>query len=168
MRFATGCGVALLAGLAGLALPLPAAAQAPPYPPPPPQGAAPPASPEAAEIARCLCLRQDMDALGADTAAKRVAYDRVRGELDRIDAELQQERATTDVNNPEAVARFRQKLAQRDALFQRSTGPVAGDLTGATTRYNDNVNEYNARCANRPRNPDLLAQVQATLTCPAR
>ena len=28
------------------------------------------------------------------------------------------------------------------------------------------MSEYNARCADRPRNPVLLNQVQATLVCP--
>jgi hypothetical protein len=71
-----------------------------------------------------------------------------------------------DVDNPQSVARFRQLLGQRDAVFQRSTSLAAGDLAGATERYNARVNEYNARCANRPRDPVLLDRVQATLSCP--
>ena len=42
----------------------------------------------------------------------------------------------------------------------------SGDLAGAIERYNARVNEYNARCANRPRDAVLLSRVQATLSCP--
>ena len=142
----------------------------PPYPPPPapPIAVAPaaPASPEAAEVAACLCLRQAVDALGADMSARQHAYDDVRGELARLDSQLEQQRARIDVNNPEAVGRFRQLLQQRDAVFRRSTGPVAGDLSAVVERYNSRVNEFNARCANRPRDPRLIESVQATLSCP--
>jgi len=157
---------------------LPVAAQAPVYPatpppiyPPPPAAPLPaapavPTSPEAAEIAHCLCLGQAVSALHADMDAKQRAYDAVRDELARLDAELQRARAGMNVDDPQSVARFRQLLEQRDAAFKRQTGLVTGELSDATARYNTRVGEYNSRCANRPRNPELLSQVQATLSCP--
>jgi hypothetical protein len=132
-----------------------ASAQAPP----------PPASPEAADIASCLCLKQEVDALSAETASRQRERDEIRSELDRIGAQLEAERARMDVNNPEAVARFRQLLERRDDLFRRSSGDVVAAVSGTTERYNARVGEYNGRCANRPRDPRLLAQVQATLSC---
>ena len=155
MRWALPFGLLLVAGLA-LFVTTPADAQAPP------------ASPEASAIAHCLCLHRDLGALGADMAAKRRAYDQLQHELAAVDAELQRERATIDVNNPDAIARFRQQLLQRDALFERSTGPAASDLAAAVARYNATVGQYNAQCANRPRDPVLLSQVAASLVCPAR
>jgi len=157
----------LWAGVAAFAAASPAVAQAPLYPPPPYQAVpTPPLSGEAGEIAACLCLRQAVDTLGADMAAKQRSRDAVNDELSRLDAEMQSARAGMDVNDPVAVARFRQLLAQRDAAFRRSTGLVTGDLSSVTARYNARVNEYNARCANRPRDPGLLASVQARLVCP--
>ena len=153
MRSARLCRAAVLWGTVAVAAASPAAAQAPP-------------SPEASEIATCLCLEQAVSALSADTAARQGSYAAVQDELTRLDAQLQSERAAMDVNNPQSVARFRQLLEQRDAAFQRSTSLAAGDLAGATERYNARVNEYNARCANRPRDPVLLGRVQATLSCP--
>jgi hypothetical protein len=144
-------------GLLILALPASADAQASP----------PPASPQAAEIAGCLCLGREMARLRADMAAKHSAYDQLQGELAGTDALLERERATIDVNNPDAVARFRQQLEQCDALFRRSTGPAAAELTGATTRYNASVGQYNTQCANHSWDPVLLSQVQAALSCPA-
>jgi hypothetical protein len=125
-----------------------------------------PGMPEAAEIAACLCLGQAVAALGADLAAQQGSYAAVRDELARLDSDLARERAGMDVNNPRSVARFRQLLEQRDAAFRRSRSLATGDLNRATEHYNYRVNEYNARCANRPRNPVLLGQVQATLACP--
>lgn len=157
------------AGLALLVAGAAAVAQAPPpaYPLPPAVVVpVPPASPEAAEIAACLCLQQSMNALGADMAARQRSYDELRAELTRLDVQLEQERSGLDVNNPASVARFRQLLQQRDGVFRRSTGPIAADLSSVVERYNARANEYNARCANRPRDPRLLAGVQASLICP--
>ena len=170
MRSVRWCRRAVLwAGVAVFAAISPAVAQAPSYPPPPPPYVAVPAprlSGEAGDVAACLCLRQAVDVLGADMAAKQRSRDEINAELSRLDAELQRARARVDVNDPAAVARFRQLLEQRDAAFRRSTGLVTGDLSSATTRYNARVNEYNARCSNRPRDPGLVASVQATLSCP--
>lgn len=162
-------GAALLAGLAAFGTASLAAAQAPPpYPPPAPPSVTmpPPGSPETAEIAACLCLWQSVSALSAEMNAKQQSYGAAQQELTQLDAQLQSERARIDVNNPEAVAHFRQLLERRDAAFRRSTQMATGDLADVTARYNALTNEYNARCANRPRDPDLLARVQATLVCP--
>jgi hypothetical protein len=163
MRLTAAIGSAVLGMVFASMAAAPAAAQAPPYPPP---AAAPAASPEAAAIASCLCLHRGLTAHAADMAARRRVYDELQRTLGQMDAQLQQERATIDVNNPDAVARFRQQLAQRDALFRRSTGPAAGALSTAVARYNAATGQYNAQCANRPRDPVLLSQVEATLTCP--
>jgi hypothetical protein len=125
-----------------------------------------PASPEAAEIAACLCLRQSVDILGADMSAKERAYGSAREEVAALDAQLQSLRAVLDVNDRRAVAEFRQLLERRDAVHRHSAGPLIGDLAVAVERYNARADEHNARCANRPRNPVLLGQVQATLICP--
>jgi hypothetical protein len=140
--------VGLLAGVA------PAGAQVPPPP-----------SPEASEIAACLCLQQAIDVSRAESASKQAAYDSVHNELTRLDADLARERAQVDVNNPDSVARFRQLLEHRDSVFRRSSGQAVSEAQAAAGRYNRQIEEYNARCANRPRNPVLLSQVQATLSC---
>ncbi len=167
MRLVTRYRAAVLwAGVAAVAAASPAVAQAPPYPPPLSGAPALPPSPEAAEIAACLCLGQAVNALSADMTAQQRSYEAVQDELARLDAQLQSARAAIDVNNPQSVAQFRQLVEQRDAAFQRSTSLATGDVSSAIERYNSRVNEYNARCANRPRDPALLGSVQATLSCP--
>lgn len=140
---------------AGLVLAGPALAQMAPAPPS-----------EAADIASCLCLQQRVNTLGADMNGRQKSYREAQEDLARIDAELRSARSGMDVNNPEAVARFRQLVEQRDAAFRRSSGLAGGELARITEHYNASVNEYNARCANRPRDPRLLQSVQATLACP--
>jgi len=114
----------------------------------------------------CVCLRIAVDALAADLAAKRQAYDGMQAEIGQIDNQLAAERDTMDVNNPASVARFRQLLERRDMLFQQSKGPGFSELSAATDRYGARVQQYNAGCAGRPMDPGLLAQARATGACP--
>jgi len=163
-RMAAACAATGTLGTGPMAM---AQAPVPIYPAPPVMAVpAAPASPEAADIAHCLCLHQAVGALGAQMSGGRQSYDQSLAELSRLDAQLERERASMDVNNPASVAHFRQLLQERDALYRRSSGPIVTDLSRVVARYNDQVNEYNARCADKPRNPVLVASVQATLTCP--
>jgi hypothetical protein len=127
-----------------------------------------PPSPEAADVAACLCLKQAVDASGAAMAERERGYEASRREVSDLDAQLQNGRMNVNVDNPNAVAQFRQLLDQRDAAYRRSSGALFTQYQNAVALYNERVSEYNARCADRPRNPLLLNQVQATLVCPAR
>jgi hypothetical protein len=127
-----------------------------------------PASPEAAAIAECLCLKEAVDRAGVEMTVKRRGLDQVRAELARIDAELNSERTSLNVNDPQAVAQFRQKLEKRDELFRRSNGDVVVDVAAAVKRYNALVEDYNHRCSGRPMDPVLMSQIQANLVCPSR
>lgn len=161
MRAAAGVAfvAALMMGAASFA-------QAPPPPPPPPGMTPPPPSPEADAIRECLCLQRSMERASSEMTDKRNSLDQINAELKQADADLERQRAALNVNDPQAVAQFRQRLEQRDALFKRSTGPIVDDVTAAVNRYNDRVGAYNRQCANRPFNSVLRAQVQATLSCP--
>jgi hypothetical protein len=150
--------VAGLTFVAAVLLSAASLAQAPPPPPPP--------SPEADAIRECLCLRRSMERSMSEMTDKRNSLDRINAELKQSDADLERQRAALNVNDPQSVAQFRQRLEQRDQLFKRSTGPIVNDVTASVQRYNDRVGAYNQQCANRPFNSMLQAQVQATLSCP--
>lgn len=147
-RFARPFALGPMIGLAVAAVTFPATAQVPV-----------PVGPE------CVCLRIAVDALGADLAARRQSYDGMQAEIGQIDNQLAAERNTMDVNNPAAVARFRQLLERRDMLFQQSSGPGFSALSAATDRYGARVQEWNTRCAGRPMDPGVLAQARATGAC---
>jgi hypothetical protein len=131
---------------------------------PAPVAPAPP--PEPTEISACLCLRQAVAALSAEMSQKAEALDVINRQLSDLDAQLAQGRASLNVNDPGAVARYKALLERRDAAYRQSIGPVHAEATQATARYNERVNEYNARCANRPFNSALVADIQARLSCP--
>ena len=152
MGFARPTGLAF--GLAVLLTATAASAQVPPPVPLPP---------EPAEITACLCLQQAVAALSAEMNQRTQALDAVSRQLSDLDAQLAQARANLNVNDPNAVARYKAVLEQRDAAYRQSIGPAHAD---ATARYNERVNEYNARCANRPFNSALVADIQAHLSCP--
>jgi len=155
MGFARPTGLAF--GLAVLLTATGASAQVPPPPVPLP--------PEPAEIAACLCLQQAVATLSAEMNQRTLALGAVGRQLSDLDAQLAQARANLNVNDPNAVARYKAVLEQRDAAYRQSIGPAHADATRATARYNARVNEYNARCANRPFNSALVADIQAHLSC---
>ena len=126
-----------------------------------------PPSAEAADIAACLCLSQALSASGTAMTERQRSYEASRQEVADLDARLQNARTSVNVDNPNAVAQFRQLLDQRDAAYRRSSGTLFTQYQNAVALYNQRTSEYNARCADRPRNPLLLNQVQATLVCPA-
>lgn len=151
MRLALGMTIGL--GLAAMLAPGAAKAQVPP-------------PPEAAEIAACLCLQQAVSNLSADMNAKKQALDTVTRQLADLDAQLARDRSTINVNDPDAVARYKALLERHDAAYRQSVGPVHAEAEQSTARYNARVSEYNARCANRPFNSAIVAQMQVNLVCP--
>ena len=124
------------------------------------------ATPEAAEINACLCLQQAVATLSSEMTTKRQALDEVERQLADLDAQLARERPAVNVNNADSVARYKALLERRDAAYRQSIGPVHADATQSVSRYNARVNEYDTRCANRPFNPFMVAEIQAHLMCP--
>jgi hypothetical protein len=125
-----------------------------------------PLPPEMAEVRACLCLPQAIAASSADMNAKKQALDTVTRQLADLDSQLARDKSTINVNNPDAVARYKALLERRDAAYRQSIGPVHADAEQATARYNARVSEYNAHCTNRPLNPAIVAQMQVNLVCP--
>ncbi|HXP04787.1 MAG TPA: hypothetical protein VN808_11750 [Stellaceae bacterium] len=113
------------------------------------------ATPALAQVppAACYCLKQAVDTSNADMAARNAALADARAALDRLDQQLATLRAQVDVNNPQAVAQFKQLLEQRDAAAKRASGDALTDAQAATARYNDAVASYNAQCGGRPLPP---------------
>lgn len=146
-------GMALGWGLLAMLAPGAARAQVPP-------------PPEVADITACLCLQRAVSALSADMNAKDQALDTVTRQLSDLDAQLARDKSTINVNNPDAVARYKALLERRDAAYRQSIGPVHAEAEQATAGYNARVNEYNAHCANRPFNSAIVAQMQVNLVCP--
>lgn len=128
--------------------------------------AAVPMSSNPAEITTCLCMEQGISTLSANMSAKTQALAAVRQRLASLDAQLAEAKRNEDVNNPSSVANEKAILAQRDAAYRQSVGPVVSDADQATARYNAEVNTYNGSCANRMFDSVVMAQIEAHLSCP--
>ena len=119
---------------------------------------------EPSEINACVCLRLASGALAADKDAKSQAWAAASQQSADLNAQLASARARIDVNNPEAIARFKALLERRDAAYAQIS-PAQSAAAAAVDRYNASVGEYNQRCAGRPFNSDLVAQIQARPNC---
>ena len=119
---------------------------------------------EPAEINACVCMQLASGALAADKDAKSQAWAAASQQLADLNAQLASARSAIDVNNPEAVARFKALLQSRDAAYGQ-INPAQSAAADAVARYNASVGEYNQRCAGRPFNSDLVAQIQAHPNC---
>ena len=120
---------------------------------------------EPAEINACVCMRLASGALAADKDAKSQGLATANQQLADLNAQLAAARSGIDVNNPDAVSRYKALLERRDAAFGQ-IGPAQSAAAAAVARYNASVGEYNQRCAGRPFNSDLVAQIQAHPNCP--
>jgi hypothetical protein len=120
---------------------------------------------EPAEINACVCIRLASGALAADKDAKSQGLAAASQQLADLNAQLAAARSGIDVNNPDAVSHYKALLERRDAAFGQ-IGPAQSAAAAAVARYNASVGEYNQRCAGRPFNSDLVAQIQAHPNCP--
>ena len=120
---------------------------------------------EPAEINACVCMRLASGTLAADKDAKSGALAAANQHFTDLHAQLAAARSGIDVNNPDAVSRYKALLEQHDAAFGQ-IGPAQSAAAAAVARYNASVGEYNQRCAGRPFNSDLVAQIQAHPNCP--
>ena len=120
---------------------------------------------EPAEINACVCLQLASAALAADKDAKSQALTADNQQFADLDAQLASGRSSIDVNNAESVARYKALLERHDAAY-RQISPAQSAAASAVARYNASVGEYNQRCAGRPFNSELEAQIEAHPNCP--
>jgi len=123
-------------------------------------------SSDPAAITACLCQQQGIATLSAEMSAKTQALAAARQHVADLDAQLLQARQGMDVNNASSVEHYKALLAERDRAYQASLGPVVADASESTARYNAHVNQYNVQCADHQFNADMMAQIQAHLSCP--
>jgi hypothetical protein len=120
---------------------------------------------EPAEINACVCLQAASAALAGDKDAKAQALAAVARQLADLNAQMAAEKPRVDVNSAASVSGYKVLLERRDAAFGQ-IGPAQAAAAQAVERYNASVDEYNRRCAGRPFNPDLWAQISAHPNCP--
>ena len=120
---------------------------------------------EPAEINACVCLQAASAALAGEKDAKAQALAAVDRQLADLNAQMAAEKPRVDVNSAASVSRYKVLLERRDAAFGQ-IAPAQAAAAKAVDRYNANVDEYNRRCAGRPFNSELWAQISARPNCP--
>ena len=120
---------------------------------------------EPAEINACVCLQAASAALAGEKDAKAQALAAVDRQLADLNSQMAAEKPRVDVNSAASVSRYKVLLQRRDAAFGQ-IGPAQAAAAQAVERYNASVDEHNRRCAGRPFNSDLWAQISAHPNCP--
>jgi len=120
---------------------------------------------EPAEINACVCLQAASAALAGEKDAKAQALAAVDRQLADLNAQMAAEKPRVDVNSAASVSSYKALLERRDAT-RGQISPTQAAAAKAVDRYNANVDEYNRRCAGRPFNSDLWAQISARPNCP--
>ena len=120
---------------------------------------------EPAEINACVCLNAASAALAGEKDAKAQALAAVDRQLADLNAQMAAEKPRVDVNSAASVSSYKALLERRDAT-RGQISPAQAAAAKAVDRYNANVDEYNRRCAGRPFNSELWAQISARPNCP--
>jgi len=122
-------------------------------------------SPE--QIRGCLCQERSLAALNADVQSQSHLYEDKRQAFQQLDKEVQTARPKVNVNDRSEVDAFKRLLERRDAAADMLAGEATRNYSDAVTRYNQAVAAYNTGCAGKAYDPDQLAELRRSLSCPA-
>jgi hypothetical protein len=118
------------------------------------------------EVRACLCKEQSVSTLNDEVQAQSRAYEAQRQSFEALDKAVQTGRPQVNVNSPADVDAFKHLLEQRDAAADTLAGPANKSYADAVQRYNQAVTDYNTACAGKAFDPDQLAALKQTLSCP--
>lgn len=117
------------------------------------------------EIAVCLCLERSITQRATEMNARRAAYDRMQQQIAALGSDVERSRSTVDTNNDDAVAAYRAKVEQLDALNADADRTVLPGYQSAVAAYNERVNQFTQRCAGRGIDQAVTAEVRRDLVC---
>ena len=121
-------------------------------------------SPE--QIRDCLCRERSVAALNGDVQNQSHVYEDKRQAFQQLDKQVQAARPRVNVNNQADVDAFKRLLERRDAAADALAGDVTRSYADAVSRYNQAVVSYNGSCAGKAYDPDQLAELRRSLSCP--
>jgi hypothetical protein len=112
--------------------------------------------------AACICLKHTVDGLRTALTTHQRKQKAAELEVHRLERQLAAAKTKLDVHDREAVAAFRELLAQNDALVAWSRDDLLSAMRAATTRYNRAAADYNARCSGTPMPPTPVGALSCT------
>ncbi|MGB8841100.1 MAG: hypothetical protein WCC64_08490 [Aliidongia sp.] len=117
-------------------------------------------------IIGCLCQEQGIDLLRSRLSDAQRVFDEDRRQIDALDRQLDQARATINVASQSQVDAVKALNLEREALYAQTYDVDAAALRRATDRYNRLAGQYGAQCANRYFDSIQMTQYRAHLSCP--
>ena len=118
------------------------------------------------EIRSCLCQEQAVAALDGQVQAESRAYEDKRQAFQSLDRQVQQRRPQVNVKSQVDVDAFKRLLEQRDQAADVLAGDATKSYADAVAHYNQAVARYNGACAGKAYDPDQLAELRRSLSCP--
>lgn len=118
------------------------------------------------QIRSCLCQEQAVAALDGQVQAESRAYEDKRQAFQSLDRQVQQRRPQVNVKSQADVDAFKRLLEQRDQAADVLAGDATKSYADAVARYNQAVASYNGACAGKAYDPDQLAELRRSLSCP--
>lgn len=120
------------------------------------------------QIRSCLCEQRSVKTLSDAVQQQSRHYEERRQALEALDNEVRTRRGQVNIANQSEVDAFKHLLDQRDAAADNFAGEVTHNYADTVKRYNDAVATFNAGCAGKAYDPDVLGQVESNLSCPKR
>jgi hypothetical protein len=116
-------------------------------------------------IRSCLCEQQFVTTLQDSVSGRRQTLEASQRSQTTLANQVETRRAQINVYDNAELDAFKQLLQQRDEAIA-ATAAATESYDDAATRYNQAVAAYNANCAGRSYDENVLHQAQATLSCP--
>ncbi|HEV8016483.1 MAG TPA: hypothetical protein VGP48_13175 [Stellaceae bacterium] len=116
-------------------------------------------------IRSCLCEQQFVTALQDNVGARRQTLEASQRSQASLVNQVETRRAQINVYDNNELDAFKKLLQQRDNA-SAATAAATDSYDDAANRYNQAVAGYNAHCAGRSYDENVLHQAQATLACP--
>jgi hypothetical protein len=116
-------------------------------------------------IRSCLCEQQFVMTLQDSVGARRQTLEASQRSQASLANQVETRRAQINVYDNNELDAFKKLLQQRDDAIA-ATATATDSYDDAATRYNQAVAGYNAHCAGRSYDENVLHQAQATLSCP--
>jgi hypothetical protein len=118
------------------------------------------------QIRGCLCEERSVGALNAEVQTQSRAYEDKRQAFQALDKQVQTTRPSVNVANQADIDAFKRLLEQRDRAADVLASEATKRYSDAVARYNQAVAAYNGACAGKSYDPDQLADLRRTLSCP--
>jgi hypothetical protein len=117
------------------------------------------------EISTCLCLEREVATRQSELTVRRHAYEGLGSTILDAEAAIDRDRPAVDVNDPAAIARFRRRVDELDALKARQDQVTLPDYQAAVASYNERVAQYTQGCSGRTFDQAVIDQVRPNLIC---